>query len=76
MTRPGLAVRSGIDALCVVLALALLAGLVAMAAWLWQGARQPLLLAPTTITDATHSARRSIGSYATTSGYEGRGFLR
>ena len=46
MTRPGLAVRSGIDALCVVLALALLAGLVAMAAWLWQGARQPLLLAP------------------------------
>ena len=36
----------GLDALCLLLALALLAALVALTLWLWQGRQRPLLLAP------------------------------
>ena len=35
----------GFDALCLLLALALLAALVALTLWLWQGRQRPLLLA-------------------------------
>ena len=36
----------GFDALCLLLALVLLAALVALTLWLWQGRQRPLLLAP------------------------------
>ena len=36
----------GFDLFCLALALALLAALIALSAWLWQGRQQPLLLAP------------------------------
>lgn len=36
----------GVDAVCAVLALALLALLIGVSAWLWRGQQQPLLLAP------------------------------
>ena len=36
----------GFDLLCAALALALLAALIALSAWLWQGRQRPLLLAP------------------------------
>ncbi|MDR0275794.1 MAG: hypothetical protein LBI48_10765 [Burkholderiaceae bacterium] len=40
------ATRSGVNALCALLALTLLTLLAAVSVWLWQAGRQPLLLAP------------------------------